>query len=88
MTSDVFFESESAFFGSECERQQRSVRVKLNAGLYADLLLPPAIPKLVIHNIVNPAFFILWNVLLVSPEPDRQFASEDGLFKGAQISLL
>ena len=57
LTSDVFFESESAFFGSECYRQQRSVRVKLNAGLYTDLLLPPVITKLVIHLIVNPAFF-------------------------------
>lgn len=57
LTSDVFFESESAFFGSECYRQQRSVRVKLNAGLYTELLLPPAITKLVIHLIVNPAFF-------------------------------
>ena len=56
LTSDVFFESESAFFGSECYRQQRSVRVKLNAGLYTELLLSPAITKLVIHLIVNPAF--------------------------------
>lgn len=53
----MFFESESAFFGSECYRQQRSVRVKLNAGLYAELLLPPAITKLVIHLIVNPTAF-------------------------------
>lgn len=58
LTSDVFFESESAFFGSECYRQQRSVRVKLNAGLYTEILLPPAIRKLVIHLIVNPAFFL------------------------------
>lgn len=57
LTNDVFFESESAFFGSECYRQQRSVRVKLNAGLYTELLLPPAITKLVIHLIVNLAFF-------------------------------
>lgn len=57
LTNDVFFESESAFFGSECYRQQRSVRVKLNAGLYTELLLPPAITKLVIHLIVNPDFF-------------------------------
>lgn len=55
LTSDVFFESESASFGSDCCRQRRSVRVKPNAGLCADLLLPPAITKLVIHNIVNPA---------------------------------
>lgn len=55
LTSDVFFESESASFGSDCCRQRRSVRVKPNAGLYTDLLLPPAITKLVIHNIVNPA---------------------------------
>lgn len=59
LTSDVFFESESAFFGSVCYTQQGSVRVKLSAALYTNLLLPPAITKLVIHNIVNPASF-LW----------------------------
>lgn len=57
LTSDVFFESESAFFSSECYRQQRSVRVKLNVGLYTEFLLPPAITRLVIHFIINPASF-------------------------------
>lgn len=57
LTSDVFFESESAFFSSECYRQQRSVRVKLNVGLYTEFLLPPTITKLVIHLIINPASF-------------------------------
>lgn len=60
LTSDVFFESESAFFGSECYRQQRSGRVKLNVGLFAELLLPPDITKLVIHLIVNPALSFRW----------------------------
>lgn len=49
LTSDMFFESESAFFSSEYNRQQRSVRVKLNAGLYTELRLPPVITNHIIH---------------------------------------
>lgn len=60
LTSDVFFESESAFFSSECDRQQRSVRVRLNAGLYTEFLLPHVITKHAIHFTVNPTFPFQW----------------------------
>lgn len=49
------------------------MRVKLNAGLYTDLLLPPAITKLVIHPIL---LIFLRSRAIHQP---RQYATTEGL---------